>query len=77
MSVASTLLARLRTYAADLYSSGDNPVAANARGDLMVAQGLPARTEIVRLGDSWATQILTASAFTYVNAWPTTRSELQ
>lgn len=49
----------------------------NPRGELCVAQGLPPRAELVRLGDSWATQILTASAFTYVNAWPTTRAEFQ
>lgn len=48
----------------------------NSRGDQLVAQGLPERTEIVRLGNSWGCAIPTASAFTFVNAWPTTRAEL-
>lgn len=48
----------------------------NHRGELINSQGLPERTELVRLGASWGAQIPTGSAFTFVNAWPTTRSEL-
>ena len=48
----------------------------NHRGDLIVAQALPERSELVRLGNSWGAQIPTGSAFTFVNAWPTTRAEL-
>jgi hypothetical protein len=48
----------------------------NNRGDLIVAQALPQRSELVRLGGTWVARIATASAFTYVAAWPTTRAEL-
>lgn len=52
------------------------PLVGNPKGDLSVAQGLPERSELVRLGNSWGAQIVTGSAFTYVAAWPTTRAEL-
>ncbi len=48
----------------------------NARGEWIVSQGLPERSEVVRLGCSWGAQVPTASAFTFVAAWPTTRAEL-
>lgn len=50
--------------------------AMNDRGELYTVQGLPERSELVRLGNSWGAQIPTGSAFTFVNAWPTTRAEL-
>lgn len=52
------------------------PITINPRGDLSVVMGLPERSELVRLGNSWGAQIPTASAFTFVAAWPTTRAEL-
>lgn len=61
---------------------GDNPQglvatpALNNRNDLSVAIGLPLRSELTRMGRSWGCRIATASAFTYVAAWPTTRGEL-
>lgn len=58
------------------YTSGRSLLTMNRRGDLRVAQGLPPMTELVRLGKTWSTAIPTGSAFTYVNAWPTTRAEL-
>lgn len=48
----------------------------NNRGDQIIAQGLPERAELVRLGQSWGAQIPTGNAFTFVAAWPTTRAEL-
>jgi hypothetical protein len=45
-------------------------------GEQLVSQALPERTELVKLGKSFGAAIPTASAFTYVNAWPTTRAEL-
>lgn len=48
----------------------------NPRGDLIVSAGLPERSELVRMGQSWGAQIPSASAFTFVAGWPTTRSEL-
>lgn len=71
------LLARVRKFATLAYSEGDEKIPSqNGRGELIVAQGLPDRAELVRLGASWGAQIPTGSAFTFVNAWPTTRAEL-
>jgi len=47
----------------------------NSRGDQLVAQALPERTEIVRLGDSW--QVSLASAISALTALPTTTAGLQ
>jgi len=44
----------------------------NGRGDLLVAQSLPERTELVRLGRTWTMRTATASAFNAVAALPTT-----
>jgi hypothetical protein len=46
----------------------------NNRGDLIVAQGLPEKTEIVRMGDSW--QVSNASGITALTALPTTTAAL-
>lgn len=48
----------------------------NSRGDQEVVLGLPQRAELARMGQLWTVRIATGSAFTYVNAWPTTRAEL-
>jgi len=48
----------------------------NSRGDQLVAQALPRYTELARMGTLWTCRMATGSAFTYVNAWPTTRAEL-
>lgn len=48
----------------------------NNRGDLCVASALPPKTELARLGNTWTCAIATASAFTYVAGYPTTRAEL-
>lgn len=68
----------VRRQAVPDYAEGTNTGNAtlNNRGDLVVAQALPERAELVRLGNSWGAQIPTASAFTFVAAWPTTRAEL-
>lgn len=60
----------------------NNPIGAevgflsNNRGDNLVAQSLPERAELVRMGRSYSAQIAAANAFTYVAALPTTRAEL-
>lgn len=46
----------------------------NNRGDQLVSQALPERTEIVRLGDSW--QVMTSSAQAPLTALPTTTGAL-
>jgi hypothetical protein len=59
------------------YSEGDQRAAGiNNRGESLMSQALPERSELVRQGNSWGAQIPTGSAFTFVNAWPTTRAEL-
>lgn len=45
-------------------------------GESLVCQVLPERSELVRMGRSFHAQLVTASAFTFVAAWPTTRAEL-
>jgi len=47
----------------------------NSRGDQIIAQSLPERTELVRLGDSW--QVMTSSAIAPLIAIPTTTGALQ
>ncbi len=41
-----------------------------------MATNITLNPSIVAQGNAWALQIATASAFTYVAAWPTTRAEL-
>jgi hypothetical protein len=69
---------RVRGYFAGNYPENreDEQLHINPRGDQIVVQGLPERSELIRMGASWGAQIPTASAFTFVAAWPTTRSEL-
>lgn len=58
------------------YSDGAFAAAINNRGDVCVAQGLPPKADLVRLGNTWHCSIATGSAFTHVAAWPTTRAEI-
>ena len=76
MSVAAELLADVRVSSPAAYGSGQSLVQQNRRGDVCVAQGLPSKTEIARLNNSWSCQIATGSAFTNVANMPTTRAEL-
>jgi len=48
----------------------------NLGGDLAVAQGLPERAELVRMGNSWSAQIKEANAFTLLITIPSTLAEL-
>lgn len=73
----SGLLGQVRTTSVPAYGDLEGKVPGiNNRGELLVAQGLPDKTELVKLGNSFTCSIATGSAFTYVNAWPTTRAEL-
>src|SRR5688572_12992762 len=58
------------------YGDGPGYPAANSRGESLIANALPSRTELVRLGNSWDMQIPTGSAYTNVADMPTTRAEL-
>src|SRR5258707_5529124 len=73
-----TVLGQIRGNARQYFSSpgvNTQPVMSDG-GALVVAQELPERAELVKLGKSYGAAIPTGSAFTYVNAWPTTRAEL-
>lgn len=76
MSAAFTLQGNVRNLSPESYSSGENKVDTNPRGDLCVAQGLPHKAELARLQKSWSMTIPTGSAFTNVANMPTTRAEL-
>jgi hypothetical protein len=76
MSIAAELQANVRSTAAQAYSSGVFNLDQNHRGDLCVAQALPALTELARLGATYYVAIPTGNAYTPVAAMPTTRSEL-
>ena len=62
--------------AANYGEASTSQIALNSRGDQLVAQSLPGRTELVALQHSWNVAIPTGSAFTNVATMPTTRSEL-
>lgn len=57
-------------------AGGNQVITLNGRGDQRVAQSLPPKAELARMGVGWDVAIATGSAFTYVAAWPTTRAEL-
>lgn len=52
----------------------DEQMHLNSRGDMIVAQSMPERAEIVRLGDSW--QVMTSAAIAPLTAVPTTTGAL-
>ncbi len=72
------LLGRVRNLTVPSYGDGEpgQMIDINPRGEGLFSQGLPERSELVRQGKSWGAAIPTGSAFTFVAAWPTTRSEL-
>lgn len=71
------LRGRVRGTGRPAYSDGDEKIPGmTPQGELLVVAGLPDLAELVRQGQTWQCAIPTSSAFTYVNAWPTTRAEL-
>lgn len=71
------LTGRVRKTSVVSYSDLDEKIPSiNDRGELLVAQSLPPRTELARLGQTWTARIASGSAFTHVAALPTTRAEL-
>lgn len=76
MSIGSRIAGLVRRATALDYADGSFDAVINNRGDLSTALGLPPKTELVRLANSWNCQIATGSAFTNVAAMPTTRAEL-
>ena len=74
--MSETFLARVRRLVTTSYSDSDSPIAINPRGDSLVAQSLPRKTELARLGNSWSITTPLANAFQPVAALPTTRAEM-
>lgn len=72
----AALVAKVLGKARPAYGDGSFTPYMSPRGDLATALGLPLKSELVRMGDTWSCSIATGSAFTYVNALPTTRAEL-
>lgn len=60
----------------DYGAGATSQIAINDRGELLVAQALPPKAEIARLGRTWSCTIPTGSAYTNVADMPTTRAEL-
>jgi len=65
-----------RVTVADYGELAQAPLGVNHRGEQLMVNCLPPKTELVRMGNTYSVAIATASAFTYVAAWPTTRAEL-
>ena len=77
LAVISKTYAAIRSTARAAYKAGDVQLAhQNSGGDRCVAQALPERSEIVRLGYSFGAQIPLASAWTLLISVPTTLSNL-
>ena len=72
----TTMEARVRGPRAKYSQGVDVPVTITNGGEMLVTAGLPAKTEGVRLRDSWSMVIPTESQFAGVAAFPTTRAEL-
>lgn len=70
------IAAMVRGVTADLFPERDEDkqLVMNPRGDQVVAQSLPALTELVRLGDSW--QCKTTTPFAALTTEPTTTAAL-
>lgn len=76
MSIDAVLQANVRGTAPESYGAGVYKANINRRGDLLTAQGLPERAELVRLGRSFSAQIPAASAWTLLITIPTTLANL-
>ncbi len=76
MGISSAIYASVRTNARRAYTgSASQELDINRGGDLLVSQGLPDRTSLVSMGNSWVSQTLTASAKVPVAVIPTSASD--
>lgn len=76
-SVTATMYGTVRQGSRRNYSSGGTQLIDISRGgDLLVSQGLPERSEIVRMGQSFSAQMPAASAWTLLITIPTTLANL-
>lgn len=70
------LIQRFRGGSAGAYLPGQiGEFVGNSRGDQSVAQGLPERAELVRMGRSWSGQLKDANQFTLLITIPTTLAD--
>ena len=76
MSIESEVVASVRGTSAEDYASGLNNLAITNRGDLLVAQGMPPKADLVRLGHGWSIRTPLANAFAPVAAMPTTLANM-
>lgn len=76
MALDLAVQANVRKSSRQSFGSGTYAVDQNVGGDLCLAQALPERSEVVRMGNSYGAQIPAASAFTLLITIPTTRVEL-
>ena len=74
--VPNVLMGTVRGTTRTNYGEGEQRLALVNGGEAVVVQGLPSKSEVVRLGNTWSCQIATGSAFTNVANMPTTRAEL-
>lgn len=76
MSLTAQIYAAVRQGARAVFNSGGTQTPQiNQGGDLLMAQCLPERAEIVRLGKSWSAQVKEANAFTALITIPSTLAE--
>lgn len=77
MGITSQIYAAVRQGARRLFTSGGNQTLdMNLGGDLLVSQGLPERSELVRNGRSFSAQMPAGSAWTLLITIPTTLANL-
>ena len=77
MSLTSQIYGAVRQSSRRAFASGGNQsLDLNQGGDLLASLGLPERTEVVRLGDSYSAQMPAASALTLLITIPSTLAGL-
>ena len=76
MAGAFDIQGQVRTTAPSAYTSGSSKIHVNTRGDVICTQGLPERSDLVRLGASYGAQVPAASAWTALITIPTTLANL-
>lgn len=74
--VPNLLVGLVRGNARPAYGEGDQRISLSNGGEVVVAHGLPSKTERVRQRNTWYVTIATGSAFQPVAAWPTTLANI-
>jgi hypothetical protein len=76
MSIDAEVYGTVRSTTREDYASGTNKIAIANGGEQIVAQGLPPKTELARLGLGWSIRTPLANAFQPVAAFPTTLANI-